>query len=196
MKGPVVPVSPEQIEAATLIHDGFMPGWAASARFLRAAESMPAMETAAVTRKVAAINEHLHTRCPARKYLVPIIVSNIAMLPEQPASMDDGVALACAIVEQGAEIAGKRYWSFASKFVHWFVTDAAPMYDRWSCLALEHHLGSLSWGGHATTTHGSSPGSGSSGKPPAFNALRGSWTATCGCGDSMRPGSRRRTRRA
>ncbi len=146
MKGPVVPVSPEQIEAATLIHDGFMPGWAASARFLRAAESMPAMETAAVTRKVAAINEHLHTRCPARKYLVPIIVSNIAMLPEQPASMDDGVALACAIVEQGAEIAGKRYWSFASKFVHWFVTDAAPMYDRWSCLALEHHLGSLSWG--------------------------------------------------
>jgi len=63
--------------------------------------------------------------------------------------MADPTAEAVGMVERIARTkVGDRfrwYWSFASKYSHWFVDDELPIYDSWAIRAVSYHFGRMTW---------------------------------------------------
>jgi hypothetical protein len=142
------PVTVEQVAAATRIHDRYMPAWAAADRALdRLREALPGFDESAVLVKAAAVDRLYYSRHQRLPAAVKRIVAVMANPPEDPTS----------IVEQIAPLnrsrGTTRYWSFASKFVHFFVDPVGtPIYDDWAVRTIRHHFGRLSW--QASTPYG------------------------------------------
>ncbi|MGI5818121.1 MAG: hypothetical protein ACOX9R_08485 [Armatimonadota bacterium] len=136
-------LSSDQIEAATRIHDHHMPGWAASDRALdRLRESLPQFSEEDVLIKAATIDRLYYARHLRLIEAVERIVGVMADPPNDPV----------ALVEELAVVRDKDgvscYWSFASKFAHFFIRpDAIPIYDGWAVHAIRHHFGRLCWTG-------------------------------------------------
>lgn len=133
-------ISPEQITAATTIHDQHMPGWASTDRALRlVGQSVPGHDLDAVTVKAAVVDRLYYTRHYRLGEAIDRIVEVLAAPPAEPVT----------VVERIAEttIGGRSrwYWSFASKYAHWFVDEELPIYDSWAIRAVSHHFGRMTW---------------------------------------------------
>ncbi len=142
---PIVGVEPDQIVAATAIHDEHMPGWAATDRALTLlAESVPSMSPDAITLKAAVVDRLYYTRHYHLGDAIDRIVEVLANPPEEPVAMVEAIA--------PISVAGKDrwHWSFASKFAHWFIDDSLPIYDQWAIRAASFHFGRIRW---ATTAY-------------------------------------------
>jgi len=134
-------VTAEQVAAATRIHDKRMPAWAASdcaLDLLR--EALPGFEEPRALIKAAAIDRLYYSRHPRLVEAVRQIAEVMASPPMDPIS----------IVEAFAPVPGDAgtacYWSFSSKFAHFFVDPGAfPIYDGWAIKSVRHHFGRLSW---------------------------------------------------
>jgi hypothetical protein len=143
-------VAPEQIRAATAIHDRFMPGWRSSDETLELlAGSFPRMDLVSVIAKACAVNYLYNTKCPEVIEVAQAIVAGLVASDGREVSLDEALELAAAVAPVTDQVTGKTtyYWSFASKFLHWFVSDAAPMYDGWASKAVASHVGPIKWGG-------------------------------------------------
>ncbi len=143
---PIVSVAPRQVEAATLIHDSHMPGWAATDRALTLlVQCVPGLDPDAVTLKAAAVDRLYYTRNYRLGDALWRIVEVLGPEPARPATVEAAIALveAMAPIEVGDKT--RWHWSFASKFAHWFLGDSLPIYDTWAIRAISHHFGRIRW---------------------------------------------------
>lgn len=133
-------ITPAQIAAANAIHDGHMPGWASTDRALTlVAQAVPGHDLDAVTVKAAVVDRLYYTR----HYRLGDAIDRIVEVMATP------MAEAVGSVERIAKTkVGDRfhwYWSFASKYSHWFIDDELPIYDSWAIRAVSHHFGRMTW---------------------------------------------------
>ncbi len=143
---PIVSVAPRQVEAATLIHDHHMPGWAGTDRALTLlAQSVPGLDPDEVTLKAAVVDRLYYTRHYRLGDALERIVEVLGPKPARPATVEAAIALVEAMAP--IEVGGKTrwHWSFASKFAHWFLHDSLPIYDTWAIRAITHHFGRIRW---------------------------------------------------
>ncbi len=143
---PIVPLLPTQIDAANAIHDRHMPGWAGTDRALTLlAESVPGLETEAVTLKAAAVDRLYYTRHYRLGDAIGRIIEVLGPEPARPSTAEEGVTLVerIAPIEVGNKV--RWHWSFASKFGHWFLHDSLPIYDAWAIRAVRFHFGRIRW---------------------------------------------------
>lgn len=143
---PVADIRPDQIAAATEIHDLHMPGWAASDRALdHLREALPDFHECSVLAKVAAVNQLYNAR---HDRLVEAAEKIADVLLDPP---DDPVLLVEKIAPLKQDRGCRWYLSLASKFGHFFVdADHLPIYDAYAIHALRHHFGRLKWAGKGT----------------------------------------------
>jgi hypothetical protein len=136
-----IPLRQEQINAANRLHS-HLTYWAATDKALSAlGAQFPAFDLESALLKVAAINqlygtnlyavvrmaEHIAAVISACDLSVndPALVEAIATLPKKP-----------------AEKTQRHYYSFASKFAHFFVSQVGfPIYDSYAVQMVSRHLG-------------------------------------------------------
>lgn len=135
------PLSQEQIAAATEIHDAHMPGWAAADRALDLLrEAIPQFSHEEVLIKAATVDRLYFARHMRLTESIGQIVQTMTDPPP------DAIAIVEAIAPLKSDGSTSSYWSFSSKFVHFFVDPAGvPIYDDWAIKAIRHHFGRLSW---------------------------------------------------
>ena len=135
------PLSQEQIAAATEIHDNHMPVWAATDRALDLLrEALPGFSHEEVLIKAAAVDRLYYARHFHLAESVQAIVTAMTDPPTDPLSIVEAVA---PVKTEGGIAC---YWSFSSKFIHFFVDPTAiPIYDDWAIKAIRYHFGRLSW---------------------------------------------------
>jgi len=136
-------VSCEQVAAATVIHDRYMPQWAASDRALDyLAKGLPGFGDSAALVKAAAVDRLYYAR---HEHLVESAHRIAGVMLAPPA---DPIALVEAIAPLDHDAGTSCYWSFTSKFVHFFVAlEGTPIFDEWAVRTLRHHFGRLTWVG-------------------------------------------------
>lgn len=133
-------ITPGQIEAANTIHDKHMPGWASTDRALTlVGKSVVGHDLDAVTVKAAVVDRLYYTRHYRLGDAIDRIVEVMADPPAEP------VAVVERIAETSIGDRSRWYWSFASKYSHWFVHDELPIYDSWAIRAVSHHFGRMAW---------------------------------------------------
>jgi hypothetical protein len=137
---PLVPIRSEQLASATLIHDHHMPGWASTDRALALlATSVPGLDPDAVTLKAAAVDRLYYTKL----FWLEAAVDNIMkVMADRPT---DSVEVIERIASLSVKGKTKRCWSFSSKFGHWFIDDALPIYDQWAIRAIGYHFDKNTW---------------------------------------------------
>lgn len=133
-------ISPEQIAAATIIHDEYMPGWASTDRALTlVAASVPGHDLDAVTVKAAVVDRLYYTR----HYRLGDAIDRIVTVMADPTADAVGMVESIAKTKVGDKF--HWYWSFASKYSHWFVDDDLPIYDSWAIRGVSYHFGRMTW---------------------------------------------------
>lgn len=133
-------VTPSQIAAANAIHDGHMPGWASTDRALTlVGRSVPGVGLDAVTVKAAVVDRLYYTR----HYRLGDSVERIVEVMADPPV--EAVAMVEAIAPLSVRDRTHWYWSFASKYSHWFIDPELPIYDSWAIRAVSHHFGRMTW---------------------------------------------------
>jgi hypothetical protein len=142
----LVPISPVQLSAATVIHDHHMPGWDAAEEALdRMGVFLPGWDADSILAKAAVLNQLYNARHDRLLEATSVICQTMADPPDDPIALVDIIAP----VDHDGEI-----WdcvSFASKFVHFFIApDLAPVYDGWAVDGLRHHFGRLKWANKTT----------------------------------------------
>ncbi len=135
------PVRDDQIAAATRIHDNHMYEWFAADRALDLLrESLPGLDEPRVLIKASVIDRLYY----ARHARLVEAVRKIAEVMVRPPS--DPVGIVEAIAPLDSSRGRTCYWSFSSKFAHFFIDpEAFPIYDDWAIKAIRHHFGRLSW---------------------------------------------------
>lgn len=135
------PVTDKQIKAATRIHDSHMPEWAAADRALDLLrESLPGSDETRVLIKASVIDRLYY----ARHDRLVEAVRKIAEVMANPPS--DQIGIVEAIAPLDGDKGRTCYWSFSSKFAHFFIDpDTFPIWDDWAIRAVRHHFGRLSW---------------------------------------------------
>jgi hypothetical protein len=131
-------VHPDQIAAATAIHDSYMSSWAAADKALDLLRvSVRGFTREEVLLKAAAVDRFYYSRHFRLTESVERIVTILADPPSDPVS----------VVEAIAPVAhGPCYWSFTSKFAHFFINPKQfPIYDDWAIRTVRHHFGGMRW---------------------------------------------------
>lgn len=133
-------ISLQQIAAANAIHEDHMPGWASTDRALTlVGRSVPGHDLDAVTVKAAVVDRLYYTRHYRLGDSIDRIVAVMADPPVEP------VAMVEAIAPLSVRDRTHWYWSFASKYSHWFIDDGLPIYDSWAIRAVSNHFGRMMW---------------------------------------------------
>jgi hypothetical protein len=136
----VTGVTPEQIAAATRIHDEFMPGWARTDRALTLlADSVPGLHPDAIALKAAAVDRLYNTRHYGLDDAIGRVIEVMARPPAEPIAFVEAIAP----VTVGGKL--RWHWSFASKFSHWFIDDGLPIHDYWAIRSVVSHFGLTRW---------------------------------------------------
>ena len=138
-----VPLSPSQVEAASALRT-WMPAWAAADAALDLLRSLSDdAGLGVVLLKVAALDRLYGTNMYAIVPMAQHIVTVLAERAEDPIALVEAIAALPAAPPAPA----KMYWSFASKFVHFFLDpDRVPLYDAWAAQSLNYHLGGIPLG--------------------------------------------------
>lgn len=138
-----VPLSPSQVEAASALRT-WMPAWAAADAALDLLRSLSDdAGLGVVLLKVAALDRLYGTNMYAIVPMAQHIVTVLAERAEDPIALVEAIAALPAAPPAPA----KTCWSFASKFVHFFLDpDRVPLYDAWAAQSLNYHLGGIPLG--------------------------------------------------
>ncbi len=150
-----VPLSPSQVEAASALRT-WMPAWVAADAALDLLRSLSDdAGLGVVLLKVAALDRLYGTNMYAIVPMAQHIVTVLAARPEDPIALVEAIAVLRPPPQKGRTAAeappppawAKTYWSFASKFVHFFLDpDRVPLYDAWAAQSLNYHLGPIRLG--------------------------------------------------
>ena len=113
-----------------------MARWDRAGRALKTlADSLPGFEDDVLLLKVAAVNELYTTNLFDVQGMAEHIASLISRQPPRTPDLVDEIA---ALPEPGRQ---RRFLSFASKFVHFFMDESFPSYDAYALSSLWRHLG-------------------------------------------------------
>lgn len=143
-----VTLSQDQVAAASVIHDSHMLSWAGTDRALALLrKAVPGFSAEAVLVKAAAVDRLYYTRHYRLGDAVERIISAMTDPPDDPIAIVEGIA------ELSIQGKTRWYWSFASKFCHWFIDPQnLPIYDSWAIRSIGHHFGRLRWAASAYRT--------------------------------------------
>jgi len=133
------PVLASQIEAANRLHDR-VTTWAATNRaFELLRERAPGFSHEECLLKAAVINDLYSTNVFALWRMAEHLVGVMRDPPSDPSEVVEALA---SLPPAEGETVARRYWSFASKFAHFFI-DAGqfPLYDSFSRTMVVRHLG-------------------------------------------------------
>ena len=138
---PLEIVTSAQNAAATFVHDRHMPQWAASDRALdRLRTAIPDLDESAALIKAAAVDRLYYSRHDRIVEAARRIAEVMQCPPADPIALVEAVA---GLPDEGGT---SHYWSFASKFVHFFIApEGTPIYDDWAVRTVRHHFGRLRW---------------------------------------------------
>jgi hypothetical protein len=136
----VTTVTPEQITAASAIHDHHMPGWARADRTLAGlSDSVPGLSRTAITVKATAVDRLCSIHHPRLGDAIERLVEVMESPPEDPIAIVEAIA---PITVSGQE---HWHWGFASTFTHWFIDGELPIHDHWAVDAATFHFGRAGW---------------------------------------------------
>ncbi|MHB9129712.1 MAG: hypothetical protein ACYDBB_01310 [Armatimonadota bacterium] len=137
--GPLaVPLSSAQISAAITLQSR-MPLWGETNRaFQRLHASMPGFDLSASLLKVAVINQLYYTNVFAIARMAEHVTTIMAIPPDDPLRLVEDIAALPPVPGQQHD---RKHWSFASKFVYFFVDDRCPIYDSYAVGMVAYHLG-------------------------------------------------------
>jgi hypothetical protein len=137
-----VDIRPEQIDEATWIHN-HTPQRVESDQVLDLLRTdVPGWAPAALWPKVICLDRFYGTRNHHLPETVRWLSKQLPKVTEEHPG--NAVAVVRAIARVPVNGNHIWYWSFASKFAHFFVDpDGAPIYDSWTTRALDHYLGGL-----------------------------------------------------
>ena len=136
----VTTVTPEQITAASAIHDHHMPGWARADRTLAGlSDSVPGFSRTAITVKGTAVDRLCSIHHPRLGDAIERLVEVMASPPEEPIAIVEAIA---PITVSGQE---HWHWGFASTFSHWFINGELSIQYHWAVDAVAFHFARTDW---------------------------------------------------
>ena len=116
-----------------------MPLWVETNRaFQVLRERVPGFDLPASLLKVAAVNQLYFTNVYAVARMAEHVTDIMAKPPDDLLLMVDKIA---ALLPAPGQKHDRKHWSFASKFVYFFVDDRCPIYDSYAVAMVAFHHG-------------------------------------------------------
>jgi len=128
-----VPLTAEQLDAATRLHVRLVSWKATDAALDLLAKRIPEFDFGACLIKASAVNQLYGTNV----YALNRVCAHVSDVMKSPDA--DDLVERIATFREGEKT--KHYVSFASKFAHFFIDkDAYPVFDSYALQGLRHHL--------------------------------------------------------
>ena len=137
--GPLaVPLTAAHITAAVTLQSR-MPLWVETNRaFQRLHANVPGFDLPASLLKVAAVNQLYSTNVFAVARMAEHVTRIMVTPPDDPLCLVEAIAALPPVPGQQHD---RKHWSFASKFVNFFVDNRCPIYDSYAVSMVAYHLG-------------------------------------------------------